>query len=335
MQSVMGSGSRRMIRGPGASSMRATRLGVLIVVLVVGLPLALFVRSFGPDPLPAPPPTTDPLPPAHPPPEMAIYALPAGSIHRTSGFAYRGGSWFERQDSCTTAALLRHPVGDLLIDTGFGRHIDEQFTWLPRLLRWTTTYERFTPAVDQLAAIGYSPKSLRAVLLTHAHWDHVSGMTDFPETLVWITPAERRYIADDGASTEIAKKAVGTKWEEYGFEDKPYLGFPKSRDVYGDGAVVIVHAPGHTPGSVIVFVALPSGKRYAFVGDIVWRLEGVTLREEKPWLMRRLLGEDEKTLRNTLLRVIGIHERYPEITIVPAHDPRGFADMPRLAALRP
>ena len=135
----------------------------------------------------------------------------------------------------------------------------------------------------------------------------------------------------------IVRRHPGTRWEEYGFDDRPYLGFPRSRDVYGDGAVVIVHAPGHTPGSVIAFVNLPSGKRYAFVGDIVWRLEGVTRREEKPWLMRRLLGEEEATLRVTLLRLIGIHERYPEIIIVPAHDPRGFAEMPRLASqlLRP
>jgi len=317
-------------RKPGQSVMHAKRLAVLIALLVVGLPLALLLRSFGANPLEAPPPATDPLPPASPPPGMAIYALPAGTIHRTSGFAYRGGSLFERQDSSTTAALLRHPRGDLLIDTGFGRHIDEQFTWLPRVLRWTTTYERWTPAADQLRAIGYPPESLRAILLTHAHWDHVSGMTDFPQTPVWITPDERRYIADNGTSTEIAKKSTGTKWEEYGFEDRPYLGFPKSRDVYGDGSIVTVHAPGHTPGSVIIFVTLPSGKRYAFVGDIVWRLEGVTQREEKPWLMRRILGEEETTLRVTLLRLIGIHERYPEIIIVPAHDPRGFADMPRL-----
>jgi len=142
---------------------------------------------------------------------MAIYALPAGSIHRTSGFAYRGGSLFERQDSSTTAALVRHPRGDLLIDTGFGRHIDEQFTWLPRVLRWTTTYERFTPAADQLQAIGYSLRSLHGIVLTHAHWDHVSGMTDFPDVPVWITPEERRYIAEGGTSTEIARKASETR----------------------------------------------------------------------------------------------------------------------------
>ncbi|HMK73992.1 MAG TPA: hypothetical protein VK454_11680 [Myxococcaceae bacterium] len=89
----------------------AKRVALLVGVLAVGLSLALFLLSFTAHPLPAPPPASEPLPPANPPPEMAIYALPAGSIHRRSGFAYRGGSWFQRQDSSTTAALVRHPGG--------------------------------------------------------------------------------------------------------------------------------------------------------------------------------------------------------------------------------
>jgi glyoxylase-like metal-dependent hydrolase (beta-lactamase superfamily II) len=123
---------------------------------------------------------------------------------------------------------------------------------------------------------------------------------------------------------------IGARYEEYGFDKKPYFGFRESRDVYGDGAIVIVPAPGHTPGSVIIFVTLPSRKRYAFVGDLVWRIEGITLREERPWLMRRLADVDEETLRSSLLRMIAIHERYPEIAIVPAHDPSAYADIPRL-----
>jgi N-acyl homoserine lactone hydrolase len=46
--------------------------------------------------------------------------------------------------------------------------------------------------------------------------------------------------------------------------------------VWGDGSIVLVPAPGHTPGSIVAFIALPTGKRYALIGDLTWQLEGVT-----------------------------------------------------------
>ena len=311
---------------------RWARVIIVIAVLAVLAPLGLLLRTFAADPLPAPPPSTDPLPQANPPPEMAIYGMETGIVYRRAGFTYRGGSWFEHLDSAVTAVLVKHPRGDLLIDSGFGRHIDEQIK-TDRLLSMTTGYKRFTSAAEQLDAIGYPRKLLRAILLTHAHWDHVSGVPDFPGTPVWVTAEEHRFIEEAGVRAAAARSATeGAPFEEYGFEIKPYLGFPRSRDVYGDGSIVIVPAPGHTPGSVIIFVALPSGKRYAFVGDLVWRIEGITLREEKPWLMRKQVDMDEEMLRSHLLHMIAIHERYPEITIVPSHDQRVFAELPHLTS---
>ena len=107
--------------------------------------------------------------------------------------------------------------------------------------------------------------------------------------------------------------------------------FPASHDVYGDGSIVVVLAPGHTPGSVIIFVTLPSGMRYAFVGDLVYQLEGITQREERPWLVRRKADTDAEGNRKNLVRMISLKERLPELIIVPAHDMRAFAEMPRLS----
>ena len=49
--------------------------------------------------------------------------------------------------------------------------------------------------------------------------------------------------------------------------------------------------------SVVVFVTLPGAARYAFVGDLVWQLEGLLEREERPWFEARTLAENPALLR--------------------------------------
>jgi glyoxylase-like metal-dependent hydrolase (beta-lactamase superfamily II) len=162
------------------------------------VPLALFLRTFSASPLPKPEPYIGPVPSATPPKEMAVFALVAGVHHTVAAYGYRGGSLFERRDFSMAGTLVRHPQGDLLIDTGLGRNIDEQFHTMPLMFRAITSYSLWQPAADQLRAAGYDQKSLNAILLTHAHWDHVSGLPDFPGVPVWVTPQEREFIRKGG-----------------------------------------------------------------------------------------------------------------------------------------
>jgi glyoxylase-like metal-dependent hydrolase (beta-lactamase superfamily II) len=129
---------------------------------------------------------------------MAVFSVVTGVNHRVAGFGYRGGSLFERREFSMAGTLVRHPQGDLLIDTGFGRNIDQQFRSLPVIFRSITFYSLWQPADDQLKAAGYGPKSLHAILLTHSHWDHVSGLPDFPGVPVWVTPEEHEFIRKSG-----------------------------------------------------------------------------------------------------------------------------------------
>jgi N-acyl homoserine lactone hydrolase len=82
---------------------------------------------------------------------------------------------------------------------------------------------------------------------------------------------------------------------------------------------------------VIIFVTLPNGTHYAFVGDLVWQLEGITQREERPWITRRKADTDAEANCENLLHMIALKERLPNLIIVPAHDIRASSQLPRLS----
>lgn len=304
-----------------------------IVGIVVLAALAALAWTFAPRRLPVAGVAMDALPPASPPPGMTLSALPTGAMHSTAGFAYRGGSLAEARDFAMTAVLIRHPRGDLLVDTGFGRAVAAHARGMPWLMRATSRWSGGVPAADQLARGGYDPRQLAGVLLTHAHWDHVSGVPDLPAP-VWMSAAERRFVESGASMASLMRGLRGVQVREYGWDGGPYLGFPRSHDWYGDGSVVLVPVPGHTPGSIAIFVTLPSGARYALVGDLVWQREGLDLPAERPWLSRALVDEDAAEVRAAISHVAGLHRRFPALVIVPTHDARAAAELPAFPASR-
>jgi glyoxylase-like metal-dependent hydrolase (beta-lactamase superfamily II) len=272
------------------------------------------------------------LPPASPPLEMSISAIPTGAMESRAAFAFRGGTFNDIRQFSMTALLVRHPRGDLLIDTGFGKNVDAHVKMLPAVMQKLTTYTKGVPAAEQLAANGISPGDLAGVVLTHAHWDHVGGLDEMDGVPVMVDRAEMTFIGEKTHNTELLNSFPNINYKQYDFEGGPYLGFPRSHDVWGDGSIVIVPAPGHTPGSVVVFIALPSGARYALLGDLVWQSEGVELPCERPWPLRRLIGEDDDAVRENIARIVAVHKKYPQIHLLPAHDASAFRMLPVLPA---
>lgn len=302
---------------------------------LAAMAVALGLAACSSKPLPVPPAQPMALPAANPPAGMTLSAIEAGKMHSRAGLAYEGGALGEARVFGMGGILVEHPNGALLFDSGFGRKVDEHFKTTPALMRWTTKYEREATVADQLKASGRDPQALTAIVLTHAHWDHVSGVEDLPGVPVWVPRAELEFVNSDHRTTALARQ-IGTKaYRAYDFPGAPYLGFPASRDVFGDGSVVLVPAPGHTPGSIIAFIALPSGLRYALVGDLAWQSEGIDLPAQRPSIARGV-DADPAATRAALIHMHQIHRALPAMIIVPAHDRRIWDGLPKLRpAARP
>lgn len=266
------------------------------------------------------------LPRVSPPSGTVVFQLPTGSYSSRAAFAFRGGKFSDRRDFAATAVLVRHPRGDVLVDAGFGADAEEHIRMLPSFRR--SAHRIGTSAAEQLDAAGYDRSRLLGVVLTHSHWDHVSGL-DRLDVPIIANAAEERYAAHNAGDKVYQHVRAGHEIREYSFDGPAYLGFPASHDLHGDGTVVIVPAAGHTTGSVIVFVTTSAGIRYAFVGDLVWQLDGIELGVDRPLLLRMLADSDPAQIRRDLQRIIALAD---QVQVVPAHDARGYAGIPLLSA---
>ncbi len=293
--------------------------------IVIVTALVLNGCNSAPEKLPVPSESLGRLPLATPPPDMNISVLMTGATHSPASLTFRGGSSKDERRLVMTATLIHHPKGDLLIDAGFSHDV---LPHIPKLIQLGGRPEIGVPAAEQLRASGYDFARLRGVIPTHAHWDHIAGLSELPGVPVWLNTAEQQFIADGGKDSALMRSYTDVEINRYDFADGAYLGFARSHDVWGDGSVVIVEAPGHTPGSIIVFVTLPSTKRYAFIGDLAWQREGVFLPAEKPWPMRGLVDKDPAAVRAGLEHMAQIHAQFPDLSIVPAHDEKATAELP-------
>jgi N-acyl homoserine lactone hydrolase len=145
---------------------------------------------------------------------------------------------------------------------------------------------------------------------------------------IWTNAGELQYAAEARDGRVFRTVSAGHEIHRCEFEDAPYFGFPSSYDVHGDGSVVVTLAGGHTTGSVVVFVSLPAGKRYAFIGDLTWQLEGVRHLAQRPFLMRKLADVDAGRVQEGLLRVASLAGL---MQIVPAHDLSAYEGIPQLS----
>jgi glyoxylase-like metal-dependent hydrolase (beta-lactamase superfamily II) len=260
-------------------------------------------------------------------PEVSLSVLKTGKMLSLEAFAWRGGRIGENYDFGMAAFLVQHPKGKILIDAGLGRNAREHLKTAPWLMRKLAKIEQEASAADQLLAAGIMPEQLAAVFITHSHWDHVSGLEDLPGVAVRMPQAELDFIKN-GKAPGLVNDMIGKlNVKTFEYAAAPYENFDRSFDVFGDGSVVAVPLPGHTDGSTGIFVNLASGKRYFFVGDLIWALEGVTLPAERPWLARKLVDHDEEAVREAVIKTHLLSQHYPNLNIIPAHDLRAHDKM--------
>lgn len=115
--------------------------------------------------------------------------------------------------------------------------------------------------VEQLAQLGVKPEQIGLIGISHYHYDHTGQAAGFPKAKLVIGAGDLKAArADpDGLGKPLAPwLADGAKVE----------GVEGDKDLFGDGSVVMVGLPGHTPGHHGLLVRLPKTGTVLLTGDV-------------------------------------------------------------------
>ncbi len=198
-----------------------------------------------------------------------LYVLDCGQGHApdesrwTVGFNV--GKPVDISDNCY---LIHHSDGYFLWDTGISDAVASMPDgWLPTNnpvtdIHWT----RAKTLMSQLSAIGVKPSDIRFIGISHTHPDHIGNVELFPQTTILIQKAEYEFYFAPGKPGIL--KPPGDPNPTFS-KDHPVTLVQEDLDVFGDGSVMIVYTPGHTPGHESCMVHLPKTGWILLSGDAV------------------------------------------------------------------
>ena len=171
-------------------------------------------------------------------------------------------------------------------------------------------------------------------VITHAHWDHTSGLLDLPRPRVLLGPGEAEFVRAfpaDKPPTAMPHHLAGAELETFAWDGPAFETFPSSHDLFGDGAVVLVPLPGHTPGSLGVFLTSVRGRRVFLIGDAGWSRDAFEHPSHKLAPLSEIVDHEPARLSETLWRIHHLAARDATLLIVPAHDERAIEALRDLA----
>jgi len=170
-----------------------------------------------------------------------------------------GMAW-EFSDNCY---LIRHGDRLFLWDSGMSDAIAAKPEGVTAASGLLTMWVRKTLA-SQLGALGVGPAEITDIAFSHFHSDHVGNANLFTAARLYIQEPEYDAAFGPNAAKFNFNPALYDK-----LRSNPTVKLHGDYDVFGDGSVLIVSTPGHTPGHQCLLVRLPERGTIVLSGDMV------------------------------------------------------------------
>jgi len=195
-------------------------------------------------------------------------------------------------------------------------------------LLWDTGHAMTAPKVapkvslvDLLGQINVKPEQITYVGISHYHADHTGQVGSFPKATLLIGKGDWDAITSPNPGPGV-NFATFENWSKGGGKVEP---LPNDKDVFGDGSVIMLYTPGHTPGHHSLLVKLPQAGAFLITGDAVHFRENYE-NNGVPWF-----NYDRAQTLASIDRLKKIAANF-KATVIIQHDARDIDKLPAFPA---
>jgi N-acyl homoserine lactone hydrolase len=195
---------------------------------------------------------------------MKMHVLCGGRVRMRKSVYFPDAACEETIEMPVSSFLLRSPHGNLLFDTGCHPSVatDAQARWGGLAKLMVPIMRPDDNVVAGLAALDLRPDDIDVVVCSHLHPDHCGCNAFFHRATVLVHAREIEAARAPGAA---ASGYLAADWDHPLRTDL----VTGERDLYGNGRIVLIPLPGHTPGSMAALVALERTGAVLLAADTV------------------------------------------------------------------
>lgn len=226
------------------------------------------------------------------------------------------------------AFLVEHPEhGPVLIDTAFDPIVGtDRKQSFGRIGAAMFTPTDLAPVSEQLRARGIEPGDVKTVVMTHLHFDHASGIGQFPGAEFVVERREWDAASSGGLGDGYFPQhlAPAKHVRKIDMDAAPAAdGFRHVHDLFGDGSLRLVFTPGHTHGHCSVLLAVEGGP-LLLTADATYARRTI----DEGW-EPVIIGGDKAAYHDSLEQIAGWVAAHPDRPVICGHDHWNFADLER------
>ena len=198
--------------------------------------------------------------PAENQPFCTVSALEAGYVYLNPSMFIDNATSTLPLRNPSLSFLLQHSVNKkrLVFDLGIRKDWENSPS---QIVNWIkTTYQVDIPqdVVDSLAKGDLSPLDIDTVCLSHSHFDHIGDTTPFSRS-EFVVGGDTRDLFVNGfwpsnPDSPFPINLLPTERTRFLVDWEPIGPFPCAYNLYGDGSIYVIDAPGHLSGHINLLV---------------------------------------------------------------------------------